>query len=59
MKIGPLIRSLKNKGVLSFSKALPVCPRLWGGLQACFGILATLAEFGHSEMALNLFSLRF
>lgn len=59
MKFDPLIASLRYKGVLSFVKAFLVYLSLWRGPQACYRILAQLAEFGHSEMVLNLFSLDF
>lgn len=59
VKVDPLIGSLRYKGVLSLVKAFLVYLSLWRGPQACYRILAALAEFGHSEMVLNLFSLGF
>lgn len=59
VKIDPLIGSLRNKGVLSLVKAFLIYLRLSRGPQACYGILVPLAEFGHSEMAVNPFLLGF
>lgn len=39
MKLGPLMGSQRNEGVLSLAKALLVYIRLRGGPQTCCGIL--------------------
>lgn len=51
MKIGTLIASQRNKGVLSLAEALLAYLRLWRGPQACYGMLTSLAEAGDNKTA--------